>query len=218
MIDQQFKAGGAMAGAGAIKHQNLMDAYIQKRLREKMEQQGDGDAADTAPVQLTEEDRLYVIPEEYKKTIAEARQKYGSTIEDNEQEGTGSGGQIAWATGIAEVELPKSVSRKNAEETMRLREELEKKKQLKKEQGAKQDLLESEVIGSLGANYSKHLRDRVSSFRAREKAEETQAMKQEGVVAGPAAPGKEDTAHQKQKQKSHDDVVVERFMKRSRHR
>ncbi|CAM9929096.1 unnamed protein product [Choristocarpus tenellus] len=74
----------------------------------------------------------------------------------------GSGAQIAWNTGLAEIALPIEFKLRNMEATQAAREKLEKQREARRK-GPGQS---SSLVGSLTANYSHHQREWALNMRA----------------------------------------------------
>ena len=101
MIDSQFKSGGdGFAGSSGIAHEQLMEAYIEAKLG-VAEGSSSSDAAPGAATKqpkssLTEEDALYLIPDEMKRTVQEAKIKFGSSTAEDYDGEIGQGAQVTY--------------------------------------------------------------------------------------------------------------------------
>lgn len=84
MIESQFKSGGtggwgaAADAAGSVAHEQLMEQYVKDKMGgaegDKEGEGGEGDGAGAGPGgMLSEEDRLYTIPEEFKQKVGQER-------------------------------------------------------------------------------------------------------------------------------------------------
>lgn len=78
MIQSQFKSGGtggwgaAADSAGAVPHEQLMEQYVNEKMGDSGtagddEEEGEGQGGGRG--MLSEEDRLYTIPEEFKRKV-----------------------------------------------------------------------------------------------------------------------------------------------------
>ncbi len=77
----------------SVPHQDIMEAYVQAELEKS---QGRSVSKEKMPnIVLTEEDQLYVIPEDVKKNVEEARRHYGTNA--NADDDTG-GAQVCYST------------------------------------------------------------------------------------------------------------------------
>lgn len=81
MIESAFKSGGtggwgaAADSAGSVPHEQLMEQYVKEKMGGEEGEEGEegagGEATGTGNM-LSEEDRLYTIPEDFKKKVGEA--------------------------------------------------------------------------------------------------------------------------------------------------
>ncbi|CAN0176966.1 unnamed protein product [Ectocarpus sp. 6 AP-2014] len=113
---------------------------------------------------LSEEDRLYTIPEDFKKKVEEAKVEFdtGANRGDEMDGEVGSGAQIAWNTGLAEIALPIEFKLKNMEDTLAARDKMESVRAARRNApGAS-----SSLSGSLTANYSHHQKEWALQIRA----------------------------------------------------
>lgn len=79
MIESAFKSGGtggwgaAADSAGSVPHEQLMEQYVKEKMGGEEGKQedkgGEGGAAGGAGNMVSEEDRLYTIPEDFKKKV-----------------------------------------------------------------------------------------------------------------------------------------------------
>ncbi|CAN0304506.1 unnamed protein product, partial [Discosporangium mesarthrocarpum] len=137
---------------------------------------------------MSEEDRLYAIPEEFKKKVEEAKELFDTSVVDkrNEMDGeVGSGAQIAWNTGLAEIALPIEFKLRNMEATHVARQKMERQKELKRRSQAGQS---SSVVGSLTANYSHHQKEWAINMRAMnaQQAQAEAATQAKATTQGPS--------------------------------
>jgi hypothetical protein len=101
MIDSQFKSGGdGFAGSSGIAHEQLMEAYIEAKLGVADGSSSNSAAAPSSATKqqpkssLTEEDALYMIPDEMKRTVQEAKIKFGSSTAEDYDGEIGQGAQV----------------------------------------------------------------------------------------------------------------------------
>ncbi len=82
MIESAFKSGGtggwgaAADSAGAVPHEQLMEQYVKDKMggdEGRNEAEGGEDEAAGKGNMLSEEDRLYTIPEDFKKKVQYCR-------------------------------------------------------------------------------------------------------------------------------------------------
>eukprot|EP00968_Pinguiococcus_pyrenoidosus_P000692 scaffold47_cov258-Pinguiococcus_pyrenoidosus.AAC.19 len=136
-----------------MQHENLMKAYIEKKLGGQKRK-----ASDAA----TPEDQLYTLPEHLRvqkqQKLDGEKDKRGETID---AETDGAGGPLAWGSGIAEVALPIEEKRRNVEATERAIKAL---KELQ-EKGASDPLAVRSEDGNVSVNYSKHRREYAQEIR-----------------------------------------------------
>lgn len=80
MIESAFKSGGtggwgaAADSAGSVPHEQLMEQYVKEKMggeegKEEEDKGEGGEAAGGAGNMVSEEDRLYTIPEDFKKKV-----------------------------------------------------------------------------------------------------------------------------------------------------
>ncbi|TMW55777.1 hypothetical protein Poli38472_010659 [Pythium oligandrum] len=102
MLDGQFT--GQTGTTQRDQHEELMNKYIEERLKKKTKTEETPSPTDAPPV--TEVDALY----------ADLRKKVVSAATPND---ASDGGVLIWNTGIAEVELPSSYHEKTFRETQK---------------------------------------------------------------------------------------------------
>ncbi|CAN0095546.1 unnamed protein product, partial [Hapterophycus canaliculatus] len=133
---------------------------------------------------LSEEDRLYTIPEDFKKKVEEAKLEFdtGANRGDEMDGEVGSGAQIAWNTGLAEIALPIEFKLKNMEDTLAARNKMDSVRAARRNApGAS-----SSLSGSLTANYSHHQKEWAMQIRA---LQNRQAMAEESQIKAPTKSG-----------------------------
>ncbi|CAN0004543.1 unnamed protein product, partial [Ectocarpus sp. 13 AM-2016] len=192
MMESAFKSGGtggwgaAADSAGSVPHEQLMEQYV----KDKMGGEEGGDAKEEedggggSNNMLSEEDRLYTIPEDFKKKVEEAKVEFDTGANrGNEMDGeVGSGAQIAWNTGLAEIALPIEFKLKNMEDTLAARDKMESVRAARRNApGAS-----SSLSGSLTANYSHHQKEWALQIRA---LQNRQAMAEESQTKAPTKSG-----------------------------
>lgn len=89
MIESQFKSGGtggwgaAADSAGSVPHEELMEKYVKDKMGGDVSEAGgggaEGEGGAGAGGMLSEEDRLYTIPEDFKKKVGRLRH-YGVRV------------------------------------------------------------------------------------------------------------------------------------------
>ncbi|CAM9593459.1 unnamed protein product, partial [Ectocarpus fasciculatus] len=192
MMESAFKSGGtggwgaAADSAGSVPHEQLMEQYV----KDKMGGEEGGDAKEEEDGgaggnnMLSEEDRLYTIPEDFKKKVEEAKVEFdtGANRGDEMDGEVGSGAQIAWNTGLAEIALPIEFKLKNMEDTLAARDKMESVRAARRNApGAS-----SSLSGSLTANYSHHQKEWAMQIRA---LQNRQAMAEESQTKAPTKSG-----------------------------
>eukprot|EP00752_Nemacystus_decipiens_P012937 g11450.t1 len=189
MIESAFKSGGtggwgaAADTAGSVPHEQLMEQYVKDKMRGEEDGKGGGDGEGGvsggagAGNMLSEEDRLYTIPEDFKKKVEEAKQEFdtGANKGDEMDGEVGSGAQIAWNTGLAEIALPIEFKLKNMEDTLAARDKMESVRAARRNAPGASSSLE----GSLTANYSHHQKEWALQIRA---LQNRQAMAEESQM------------------------------------
>ncbi|CAN0167003.1 unnamed protein product, partial [Ectocarpus sp. 4 AP-2014] len=192
MIESAFKSGGtggwgaAADSAGSVPHEQLMEQYVKDKMggEEGGDAKEEEDGGEGSTNMLSEEDRLYTIPEDFKKKVEEAKVEFDTGANrGNEMDGeVGSGAQIAWNTGLAEIALPIEFKLKNMEDTLAARDKMESVRAARRNApGAS-----SSLSGSLTANYSHHQKEWALQIRA---LQNRQAMAEESQTKAPTKSG-----------------------------
>ncbi|KAG5192338.1 hypothetical protein JKP88DRAFT_266220 [Tribonema minus] len=177
-----------------------------------------------------------------KRTVHEAKAMFGTFKADDLDGEIGQGAQIAWNTGIAEVDLPIDVKMRNIEATKAARAAFIARTRRGggggggggAARGDEAAEAPSELIGSFTANYSHHSKEYAAKMREREMARQKEMAVAAGgpaaaVVMAPTAAGVGEGAggdrgkegggqggNRRTKDFSNDDKVYERFKKRTR--
>jgi len=198
---------------GKEQHEDIMEAFIEENLdggRKKKEMEEEK----KKPKVLTDEDRLYSLPENLKAAVESSRAK---NVDDEDE----MGGPLAWNTGIAEVEMPVESKMQNIEETEKARRTYMMSigsgrgrfssalpEGVKSGRVLGQGMLGNNVVsgGNFTANYSHHRREYALMMRAREG--------KGGQDSGGAFHG--GGRGRSQSNFSSDDQAFQRHMKRSR--
>ncbi|EQC34113.1 hypothetical protein SDRG_08322, partial [Saprolegnia diclina VS20] len=146
-LDGQFTAQSQMTTAD--HYAQIMNTYVEEKLKAKYKLD---DGTNAAPA-LTAEQELYRIPDELKKKM---------NIPDSAS--APEGGIVTWNTGIAEVELPKSVHDQVVEAT---------KEALERQQHNEATLqISSALPTNVSANYKQHKHDYITDLKSQSKEDQ----------------------------------------------
>ena len=113
--------------------------------------------------ELTEEDKLYAIPEDLKGEDTDGRYQINGVAKND-----ADGGPMAWNTGIAEVELPIEFKLKNIEETEKM-----KSRQMSGSgnayggRGGANKYRGMSTVGNMTANYNHHRKEWAQMMRTK---------------------------------------------------
>eukprot|EP01138_Halocafeteria_seosinensis_P012205 gb/GECG01012473.1/.p1 GENE.gb/GECG01012473.1/~~gb/GECG01012473.1/.p1 ORF type:complete len:366 (+),score=104.97 gb/GECG01012473.1/:1-1098(+) len=183
-----------------------MKAYVEERMKEYRRQRGE-DTEEEQEQQPQEKPKdpaeeevgdLYELPEHLKPP-----NKSSSNAEES-----GEGAPLFLNTGLAEVELPEEVKRKNVEETEQAkREYIRRMKQQQEQQNVLSSL--ANVGGSVTANYKQHRKEYAEKLNA-----ENNYPKSENTKQQHHEPSQQQSERQHARaSKSTDEMVLNRFKK-----
>lgn len=189
-MGSQFATQGTGSSSGPVTHEKIMEEYVSNKIQLLT---GESKVKEIKP--LTDEDRLYIVPDDIRALDGKGGQERNADKEEN------SGSMLAWNTGIAEVALPIEFKMRNIEETEKAKKALEEAKKVRTVRSNAENVL-------AGCRFMRpELKSRVPVASATPSTYQGDASGQNTSKAGVPRPPRE---------KSNDDFVMDKFKKRQR--
>lgn len=211
LMTSQFTGQVGQGQDGGKAHEQRMEDFIEEQVNEKMGIKKDKDTTATEdPRTMTEEDKLYLIPDEFKSKPRDL----GDDGSFNKREGfSGEAAPLFMNTGIAEVSLPLDFRLRNIEKTDEARKLLIGSNGRFKDRAAGNHK-PAVGKGSITANYNQHQRDWAEMMDKKRRANEAGATT--GLNDGQNDRRPRNFHRVTGRSSATDDAVYERYKKRSR--
>eukprot|EP01041_Mallomonas_annulata_P009261 gene9261-19222_t len=181
---------------GPAAHETIMNQYVEEKLNDLL-----GTVKEIEVKPLTEEEKLYRIPDEIKALEGKSKSALPG-YSSKEQDGT----MTTWSTGLAEVQLPIDFKLKNIQDTEAARKRQEDERSKKKKTGEKNKVNSTLCLGSASMIFQQTI-DKPRNYPAT-------------ATTTPSGTGEGSTQQTETQikrpwiQRSTDDLALDRFKKR----